>query len=539
MPGMIWKKNAFSYGLWSAYLLGAGVLFVYGAIIAAGRLGWNNQVGAGVLTGLGLAAVFLVFLLIGRFAGSSRFFYVKSQTGLILEILLVVGLFAVGGAFRIANISYAGEEAAYYDMARVTQGSEISQVTHVSEIPQVTHGATYFYLQLLRGLFLLLGNKWMAGIWLQIGLQLLGCLLLFLGVRRLAGRVPAVIMTVFFLLTPDKIAEGLLYSPKMLYMCFYGVGLLLVSLFLSKCARSGKKTVYDRLFGFVLGLFPGLVCYLDITGATLLLAAASVLYLRKGEESGKYCLPELLSFLLGAVVSFCVCLVLNAFASGRTMAGVVKAWLGLYEVKGWNAFFWLPEGGVQPTYYFLSVLLIFGIFSYWRREKNEKLGPWILMSLGLAVMECFRMTTDSMSGKSLLYWIFAVMAGIAATECFTHVHGRKTFQGEKVPVEAIEMEEKLSPEEFIQIELEDTAKIEGTAEKESEDTSEPEEAMNIKAVEDARKKPEDAQKSKFIDNPLPLPKKHVKKVMDYSFELEESKMTFDVEIPDDDDFDIT
>lgn len=43
---------------------------------------------------------------------------------------------------------------------------------------------------------------------------------------------------------------------------------------------------------------------------------------------------------------------------------------------------------------------------------------------------------------------------------------------------------------------------------------------------------------KLIENPLPLPKKHVKKVLDYDRELEEGKDDFDIEIDECDDFDI-
>lgn len=42
----------------------------------------------------------------------------------------------------------------------------------------------------------------------------------------------------------------------------------------------------------------------------------------------------------------------------------------------------------------------------------------------------------------------------------------------------------------------------------------------------------------LIENPLPLPKKHVKKVLDYDRQLEEGKDDFDIEIDEYDDFDI-
>lgn len=43
---------------------------------------------------------------------------------------------------------------------------------------------------------------------------------------------------------------------------------------------------------------------------------------------------------------------------------------------------------------------------------------------------------------------------------------------------------------------------------------------------------------KLIENPLPLPKKHERREMDYQYQVTEDKMKFDVEVSDGDDFDI-
>ena len=45
-------------------------------------------------------------------------------------------------------------------------------------------------------------------------------------------------------------------------------------------------------------------------------------------------------------------------------------------------------------------------------------------------------------------------------------------------------------------------------------------------------------KPRYIENPLPLPRKHVAREMDYRYTVEEKDMKYDVEVPDDDDFDV-
>lgn len=42
----------------------------------------------------------------------------------------------------------------------------------------------------------------------------------------------------------------------------------------------------------------------------------------------------------------------------------------------------------------------------------------------------------------------------------------------------------------------------------------------------------------WLDNPLPVPKRHVKKELDYGFEPEPDQMCYDIEVSDQDDFDI-
>lgn len=43
---------------------------------------------------------------------------------------------------------------------------------------------------------------------------------------------------------------------------------------------------------------------------------------------------------------------------------------------------------------------------------------------------------------------------------------------------------------------------------------------------------------KFIKNPLPGPKKHVRKEMDYDLDVPESRMHYDIDILPNDDFDV-
>jgi len=92
--------------------------------------------------------------------------------------------------------------------------------------------------------------------------------------------------------------------------------------------------------------------------------------------------------------------------------------------------------------------------------------------------------------------------------------------------EAVKSEEAVKPEDVVKSEEavnpEDAVKSEETDK--SEETPKPEETP-VAPVQ-------------FIENPLPLPKKHVRKEMDYQYEVSQDKMNYDVIVGDNDDFDI-
>jgi len=63
-------------------------------------------------------------------------------------------------------------------------------------------------------------------------------------------------------------------------------------------------------------------------------------------------------------------------------------------------------------------------------------------------------------------------------------------------------------------------------------TEEPESRGEMETVEEKKEK----KKVNYIENPLPLPKKHVKR--NFDFKLDKRKDDFDIDIEEGDDFDI-
>lgn len=553
---MSWKKNGVTYALWVVYALAAGLLAVLLGIHTGVTYGMELYASA---LSAGAFVVFLVFLfLVVRKLIAPRLpESMKGWKWAAAEAAAVVLLLAAGLACRILWLSYAGESAAYYDAARIVEGQSL---------PMVAHGAEYMYLQLLHLVFLFLGNKWMAGIWLQIVLQLVAGVILYLGLRKLSGGLAAVLMLAFWMLSPQQILAGLTYSPVMLYLCIYGTGLLCVASYLRKRASETAWTVYDWVLLFFAGAVVAFVCYLDVTGLTLLLLAVSALWLNKaaGKNIWENAGLQLGALFLGAAAGFAGYLGLDAYGSGKSFGSVFRAWRELYAVKAYDDSFWMVSGNLW-VYILLFAMLLLGIFSFWCRKGGEKLSPWVLALLALTGMSYCHMTAPAMDAGLLLYWICTVMAGIAVAECF-HRNGQPAAQeqpqNEEEPAAeeelwelgkpAVEEEPQNEEEPAVEEELWEFGKpaAEEEPQKPGKPVAEKQEEKQMQRKQPARitdaetvQKPDAAQeerprKVKLLDNPLPLPKKHVKKTMDFQYSPQKEELDFDLDVAEDDDYDL-
>ena len=131
------------------------------------------------------------------------------------------------------------------------------------------------------------------------------------------------------------------------------------------------------------------------------------------------------------------------------------------------------------------------------------------MAAGLGALICYGMTGEEMQGMSLWYLVVAIAAGagIQAVLPYDVLHEKLTI--------AETIEETESKPEKRRLKIQDL---------ETEELPE-EEATTA----------EESKEIQLIENPLPLPKKHVPRVLDYR--LNNEGWDYDYPVSDDDDFD--
>ncbi len=504
---MSWKKNICSYLLWLVYT-GAVSFGLIGFLgVGFGALGYLEEYSFLVIGIVYLLAGLLVFGL-HKCAAKHRKTEASTNTvSVVVEGVILVVLLAVGIILRAGQMQYvtdSGSDAVYFEMAKIVAGNHV---------PQVVHGATYLYLELLHVLFLLLGNVYVAGVWLQVGLLSLACIFLYFAVRKLAGKIAALVMTGFLMLSPYMLNHTMLLTPEYLFLCIYALVLWLVAGVLKK--NNCNPAVY-----LLTGCLIGVCCYFDLTGLTLLVVSASIFTVER-EKAVRAWNKRGMAFLLqvlGVMAGWAITIILDAVLCGKEMVSVLTDWLHLYQPDNFGALpsEWLLSGNlyVGLGHIALYVVLVVGIFSFWCRKKQERQGIWMGMALVLVLLICFQMLTSHITGVTYLYWCLTVLAGVSVADIFA---GNPVREEKKI----VENEEAKQTNNNTQDDMVDYDAEQEPAEEKNEDG---------------------VQKVQLLENPLPLPKKHVHKVMDYRIkdfsEGDFSENDFDFDVAENDDFDI-
>lgn len=578
---MSWKKNVFSYLMWFVFTAAVGVALAGSFVMLCTEAGMERYWGILFAVLFLAGAGGIVFVLhraaprLGDFAAENRRIFLAA------EALWVVALFALGLILRMQSVNAAEQTSEYYEAAKIVEGQYIHRIVH---------GATYFYLQILHMALKLLGNRMMVGIWLQVICQFAAFLILYFVVRRLAGVVSALAALGFCICAPFMVRTAVVLSPEMLYFDLFMIAAALIAWF-GMAGLRGKSY-------FLAGAFGALCFYIDISGILLLIFALSLIFCsRYGQERAGKKAAAFINCLGGAAAGFFAGIFLDASLSGKTVWRVAEAWGLLYQPEGfrWTAAERIFGSGMEVL--ILSGCMAFGIFSFWRNSCRERISPGVFALGVFLAAECFGIFSEGMPGYFYLYLLCILLAGVSLGQCFrekafwkeealqTVVNAEKAYAAGENAEETLLAEESVeivhtaeeNVEEALQADVngeeayaaEESVEEMHAAEENVEEVLQAdvngkevyaagenaEELLLAEAnVEDVGEtgfldddendefEEEASQPAKkvvqYIENPLPLPKKHVKRVLDYTLQTGTDDDDFDYAVDDDDDFDI-
>lgn len=474
------KKNNISYFAWLVLLFFTGASCAFFGLVLAQRSNMNTLLIAGGLVTLFFVVVFGLYLLIGYYLERKEkradILQVLSLSGK-LEWIFMMSVIALGLVIRIFMLEHAGEEAAYFDVCKIgeTNGLGLKPV----------QGSVYFYCLLLHGLFYVLGNNWMVGIWLQIFLQLVGAFIITVGLKKIINKIPAYLVLIFILFSPQSIKSGITYSPQILYFCIFSIAFYFLADYIQRSQHLEDKKTFMWLYTMVIGVLIGLCIYMDISGIVLLFMLLVLPMVKRREYTAIWNYRFIASMVV-VIASLLLFVFIDSVLSHCSVGNILNAWRILYGNIGFELEILVNR--LNADFILLVVLSCVGCFSFWRRANTERFTPFILMAIGMGILVFSGITTENMNGIYLLYVLMSMLASVSVTELFC-------------------------AEDMVKVRTEKTKEIEVV------------EDDKIKQIE-------------FIENPLPVPKKHVRKTMDYAFIPEESQMKYDIHVSDNDDYDL-
>lgn len=412
---MTYKKNWVGVCLWAFYALAVflGYAKALYDVLQAPHV-TNHYIQFGIVF-LSFALVTAVFIQIRKMAN-----LLKRPVPVLWEALLFVLLFATGVFLRIYFIGRGTEHAAYFETAMVNG----------SPVTTLAHGAQYFYVLLLRGLFLLTGNHFMAGIILQICLQMLAAVVWYLAVKRLSGRTAALVLFAGLMLIPASIWEGLLYSPKMLYMLLCGIVLLMIGRMCRRQIRKEPFKWHAWLQTTLTGVGIGVLSYLDVTGVLFLIPALFLPFLNgevseedtpsNGKKLGRALLQLLLVVFL-AFGTFVLLLFMDALQNGAGIQEVFTTWGILFSYKEISAVPAILKAGTLLEAWILVVvafLMLIGVLAFFIRRKEEVQMPWLFFAVAAAALYAGGFCAESMDCEYMLLTAALLLAGTGLQAAF-------------------------------------------------------------------------------------------------------------------------
>lgn len=509
---MTYRKTWFSYVLWAVYagicvmLLAFMGFYLYSKYISASMA----KIGGLLIFPVAVGA----YWAIRAVAQIVRKKTLHEHTAQMLEVFVAALSIVFGILYRMYYVLCS---EAYFDTAAVAQTAikdilEVPYATYYDmalvrageQLTPLTHSAGYLYVLCVSAVCSFLGNKIVSAVLFQAVIQIVSIVLGYLIVRKAAGKLPACIVLVYLSFSDTYIGEVYRIDPDCFVFMLYLIGLLLIMKYIKDyCDNKFRKPMAVCVAVFV-GIAIGILVYLDLKLIVLLIFMIGLFTGRKkctdGERINNTIKNSILSFIVtivSCVAGFFIMFGIVALYRGTAFGQDLSAWLELYLQQSHVTFF---NNVMQelPVVALFSVAASFLVFEFLRNSKDQNYMLWILA--------CILIAPTPMTGCGILPYTmialfqWSVLAGLGLQNCI--------FGGQAKVVQA--MIEEIN------------ASVEPIAEKTHTEEN------PVQTVE----------KPRFIENPLPLPKKHVKKEMDYQYPVADKDMKYDIEVDENDDFDI-
>lgn len=357
----------------------------------------------------------------------------------------------------------------------------------------------YIYTAIFSFLFSLLGNKAEVAVYFQIVLHIIGIVILFFAIKKFTNPVCAWICYLVFICMPFVFSISINQLFFLFFAIIFGISAIYTYILSSKELNLIIKTISSVLISFV---FTQLLFLDSIFVIFLLFGLLISLFISNGEKQVRYRTKIIcmFSYIIGSVITFTI------YFAEKSKPLFQNFIYGLFTLNTDTPVFFKEfklSMQVDKIYFYtiLGVFILFMIFSFFQNRKTHT-ALIISLFLGLNMFWIlFKTNINPYMVVITLAWIIFVL-GVQSVVCLIN-YKKEELENEQEEIE-IEMNEEVL-----------SAVIES-----KEEVIVSEEVTNESNL---------IKKINYIENPLPVPKRHVPKVLDYIFDPKPEDMHYDLD----------
>ena len=416
-----------------------------------------------------------------------------------------------------------------------------------AETPVLSSGLAYAYTEKISDLLRLFGNNPAVLVGFQTILQILWLVLIFISVRFLWGELAGYITSTILLVSPYMFQIIKVVEPANFLLFHWAILLFLLSVFQNQTAKRGWfRSNSGELFLILIGFYLGVVCTWNYIGFGLLAVMVYVLVQNHKVLSEKLWMQKNLDLeeneQIMPVSTQGLIIIAGIFVG---MFATLMKYTGITGWTIWEQLFWWQDQFLK--------------FSKRCQDVSVALPLWLIAAFGLGLLGQY-INDVLVKKKEEKKEYEDILRNDALKELALQKEQKKT-ESEAVKEQCVKesAKEQYIKEEYIIEEpvkeefnkekpLNAVVKNENNAEEEfefdfGEDMLEFDIDIEDEEMTDEFFKAKDGRVIKYIENPLPGPKKHIKKEMDFEIldmdiaANEEKADDFDYKIDPKNDFD--
>ena len=486
---MVWKKTWFNFVIWTLFVIfGAFFLTLGTQYFVAKNFGLTEVY-------YYVGGVCLCLLL-----GAGLFFVVKkiknSLEGKEIKAFVMPLIFFIVVA---ASMTYMGY-IAFGGIVLNVNSDDLANLSVVSDAYVGGKGflpdgnfSDFAFKGIMFGVFSFIGNHAYAAIFVQFLIKMIAFVFMLIGVCKFSGYWGGIIFSLLSCFLPGQLFSYFRINTFWVFYAVFAIAFFWLSLIYKAVyyESSNKGLIVSAI---LLGLVIGTITYDNLFGIILLFLSAAIALIGDKWSDEEPESKPVSKYLLAILI--CVTAIL-AYAAFTFFLGFDPDLTLKFDY-----YTRIPVLYSVDTFA-VAFVAILGVYAYFSRKLTEGcLGGMIVFLSSLAFLQ---VDITRFEDLSVVYFGLVLGASLLAGAMFVMI-----------------------PERFV------------SAVSETEEYEETEAAAEVmEHVLEEKEKEAEEPKIKFFKSPIPEPKKHVSRVVDYDHEIDEALLNdYDIAVGDDDDYDI-